>query len=123
MGHYMHSVPGRLRVKIPHLRNNASKCKSATTMLLNLEGVREVEANCLTGSLVVRYDERLTDVDCIITALEDNHHFESQEAADTGQYIQKAAVKAGESVGKAVFSWAAGRALERGAFGLLAAIL
>ena len=123
MGYYLHSVPGRLRVKIPQLRNNTGRCQEVQALLLGLEGVQDVEANCLTGSVLVRYDTDFISAESIVTALENERHFLSSQAADNTQYITKAVTNAGESVGKAVFGWAIGKALERSAFGLLSALI
>ena len=123
MGYYLHSVPGRLRVKIPQLRNNTGRCQEVQALLLGLEGVQDVEANCLTGSVLVRYDTDFIAGESIVYALEEENHFVASQAANNTQYIQKVATTAGQNVGKAVFSWAIGKALERSAFGLLAALI
>jgi len=121
--YYLHSVPGRLRIRIPHLKNSTSRCQEVQALLLGLVGVEDVSAKCLTGSIVIRYDSEIITSDEILRALKEEKHFEPSRAADTDEYIQKMAVSAGESVGKAVFGWALGKALERSALGLLAAII
>ena len=121
--YYLHSVPGRIRVKIPQLRSNASRCQEVQVLLLGLVGVEDVSANCLTGSIVIRYDNEIISAEEILCALKEENHFEPSQAAGTNQYIQKMATSAGESMGKAMFGWALGKVIESSALGLLAAII
>jgi hypothetical protein len=123
MSYYIHSVPGRLRIKLPQLKSNLPHCQEVQALLLGLEGVQDVEANCLTGSMLVRYDPKFITFDCIMMALEEEEHIHSRQAIDSDQYIRKAVNTAGQTVGKAVFSWAVSKALERSSFGLLAALI
>ncbi|MCB2186048.1 MAG: hypothetical protein KQJ78_06495 [Deltaproteobacteria bacterium] len=123
MKYYVHSVPGRLRLKIPELRNNTYQCQETQALLLGLEGVQDVQANCLTGSVLVHYDEAFISSADITSALEENDLFAAHLALGPEEYRKKAAVHAGEAVGKALFGWAVGRALERASFGLLAAFI
>ncbi len=47
-----HSTPGRSRVKVPSRKGNAAYFSNLKDHFTHLEGVREVEANALTGSVV-----------------------------------------------------------------------
>ncbi|HEV3104647.1 MAG TPA: hypothetical protein VGZ01_03035 [Trinickia sp.] len=66
--HY-HLVPGRLRVKLARLKRNEAKARLAVRQLRTLDGVRDVSANTLTGSLVVRFDPAVTKVARMLDAL------------------------------------------------------
>lgn len=123
MSYYIHSVPGRLRVKIPQLKNNLPGCQEVQALLLGLEGVQDVEANCLTGSVLVRYDPKFITYEAICNALEAENHFHSSLASDSNHYLNKAAVNAGQTVSKVMLSWVVSQALERSTFGLLAALI
>ena len=57
MSHYLHHVPGRLRVKAAALKNNAGKAVQAGALLEDIPGIEAVEVNAVTGSMLVRYDE------------------------------------------------------------------
>jgi hypothetical protein len=53
-----HHVRGRIRVKLPSARGNAELLKQVADSLAAAEGIRSIECNINTGSLVVHYDER-----------------------------------------------------------------
>ena len=60
----VHSIPGRLRIKV----NNASKIpqeakeydKYVVQGLKTLDGIKDVEFNYITGSVVITYDTKKT---------------------------------------------------------------
>jgi heavy-metal-associated domain-containing protein len=54
--HIAHHVPGRLRFRIPDAKGNPERLEQARTALEVLEGVRSVDVNPLTGSVVIEYD-------------------------------------------------------------------
>jgi Heavy metal associated domain 2 len=56
MSHYVHHVPGRVRIRNKAFKNNDENAAAVRRLLQDLAGVREIELNCLTGSLLVRYD-------------------------------------------------------------------
>ena len=61
MSFYLHHVPGRLRLRMPELRGKRIACDDAKRLAGSIPGVIEAEANPITGSLLVFYDEqRLT---------------------------------------------------------------
>lgn len=57
MSHYLHHVPGRLRVKTRTLKNGGERAIEAQEILGTLTGVEAIELNPITGSMLVRYDE------------------------------------------------------------------
>jgi hypothetical protein len=57
MSHYLHHVPGRLRVKTQTLKNGGERAIEARQLLEDLAGVEAIELNQVTGSMLVRYDE------------------------------------------------------------------
>jgi copper chaperone CopZ len=69
MSHYVHSIPGRLRVRSRAFRNHPENAKTARSLLGNLEGVRSVDANLITGSLLIGYDEKIVDATRLLGAL------------------------------------------------------
>lgn len=51
----VHHVPGRVRVRIPHARHNAALLTQIRDFVCDLHGVRQVDINAYTGSIVVHY--------------------------------------------------------------------
>lgn len=56
MSHYVHHVPGRLRVRSKNFRCNSSTVQLIEAQLRNTDGVLDVKYNDRTGSLTIQYD-------------------------------------------------------------------
>jgi copper chaperone CopZ len=56
MSHYLHNLPGRLRLKTRSLKNSEDKAAEIRALLRQLPGIETIEINLLTGSMLVRYD-------------------------------------------------------------------
>lgn len=52
----VHSVPGRLRVRIPWMRRDARAAAEIRSAVASIPALRTVATNIVTGSLVVTYD-------------------------------------------------------------------
>jgi copper chaperone CopZ len=122
MTYYLHSVPGRLRVKIPQLRHRPAMA-AVIGEALSFDGVRDVKIKPLTGSVVVHYDPALLDEARILQALAASGHFDPSRAISCDTHLQAATSKVAQKCGRAVFGWAVGRALEANGLGLLAAFI
>jgi len=58
----MHHVPGRIRLHVPIIRKlPVSTLKKLSTLPVP-EGVKDVSANPITGSLVITYDPQRVDI-------------------------------------------------------------
>ena len=69
MTHHVHYVPGRLRIRIPRLKRNAEEARILTKALSRVSGVRSVEVNLLTGSLLVHYDPCVSNAAAVLSAV------------------------------------------------------
>lgn len=56
----VHFTPGRLRVRVDHLKDNPALANQVQDLLAGVEGVETVKANALTGSLLIQYDPAQT---------------------------------------------------------------
>jgi hypothetical protein len=122
MTYYLHSVPGRLRVKIPQLRHRPAMAAEISETL-SMGGIHEVKIRSLTGSVVVLYDAALLDDAQILAILDASGHFDANQAVCCDTRIEAATSKVAQKCGRAVFGWAVGRALEANGLGLLAAFI
>jgi len=52
----VHAIPGRARVRIDFLKRNPAVARRLSERLANLPGMRRVEANALTGTVLLLYD-------------------------------------------------------------------
>jgi len=112
MSYYMHSVPGRLRVKTPEVKGNQDKARDVECLLNGCQGVNEVSVNPLTGSIVVNYDRRAVTDRTLVSMLETNGYFKADKALTNDEYIHGAASKAGKVVWNALLGSFVGMALE-----------
>ena len=78
MSYYIHSIPGRLRVKTPLVKGNQEKARDVEGLLNCFQGVDKASANPLTGSIVVNYDSTAVNDRSIIDLLEDKGYFKSE---------------------------------------------
>lgn len=56
MRHYIHHLPGRLRIRLAGVKGNANEARSLELLLQEQKGVASVEANPLTGSVLIYYN-------------------------------------------------------------------
>jgi copper chaperone CopZ len=64
-----HELPGRLRFSLPGLRGDAERAAALRDALAGLAGVQAVNANALTGSVLVRHDGDAATRDRIVGAI------------------------------------------------------
>lgn len=122
MEYYVHQVPGRLRVRIPEIRRNVPKA-AEVKCLLDIHGVNRLRVNHLTGSVIVIFDPASTCADQLLNLLKEKGLYDSSRAITCDDQIQRVANQAASKVGRAVFSYAVGKALEASGFRLLAALI
>ncbi len=56
---YVHTLEGRLRIKVPEVKGAPSKAQEVECHLAQSHGVDEVSANPVTGSVLILYNSRL----------------------------------------------------------------
>jgi Heavy metal associated domain 2 len=67
----VHAIPGRLRLKIAQLRDNPELARELYERLSGRRGIQRVEANALTGSVLVLYDaEEITSLESVLALAE-----------------------------------------------------
>jgi hypothetical protein len=64
-----HHVPGRLRLRSPALKGNASASEQARHQLAQIRGVRATSANPVTGSVLLEYDPSVLSAGKVIDLL------------------------------------------------------
>src|SRR5205085_1498129 len=63
----LHAVPGRVRVHVPALAGYGAR--SVEAQVRRALGVRDVDANPLTGRVLVQVDAHRTDIDDLLAAI------------------------------------------------------
>jgi hypothetical protein len=123
MSHYIHSVPGRLRVKIPAIKHRPYAACKVENLFEHLEGITSVQAKALTGSLKISYDPESVDLKRLLNILSTNGYIDSvpQKQNKSSQYA--VATRLTQACGKALINWAVSKGLESRGLGLLAVII
>jgi len=57
----LHALPGRVRLKLHRLKNNTSFAAEIQRDLPKVLGIKHLEANPQTGSLLIEYDPNVLD--------------------------------------------------------------
>jgi hypothetical protein len=92
-------------------------------MLLRIEGIRSVEVNPVTGSMVIRYSPDLTDSEQILSLIESAGYFDSMKAVTNDEYIHAKATKTGRVIWGAISGAFMETALEKSALSLIAILI
>ena len=69
MSHYIHHVPGRLRVRCPSLRANSPRIRTVCEVLKSRDGVHGIECKKHAGSITIHYYSEVTNADDLIALL------------------------------------------------------
>jgi len=123
MSYYIHNVPGRLRIKSPVIKNNKDIADELKKSLSTIQGIAAVDINPTTGSLLVNYNYKIVKYNDIVDLLQRKGYFDASKAINNDEYLQRAAEKAGNIIGKSMFSTFAGMALEKTPFSFLTILI
>jgi len=119
----MHDVPGRLRIKTPFIKGNENLAKHVERFLEQINGIRSITTNPLTGSIIMTYDEKKLTSQMLLDTLKTRGIFNPDKALTNDQYIRSNASKAGQIVYKAVVGAFVEKAFEGSALSLLTVLL
>ncbi len=123
MRYYLHETPGRLRIKIPGLRGKPEATRAVQEELLDLDGIQEVSANAVTGSIVVISDRDVPASQPVLDRLQALGYIDASRGEPAARYNDQALSRAGAAMGKALVGMAVERALGPRGLSFLAALL
>ncbi|MBM2837636.1 MAG: uncharacterized protein HW415_261 [Deltaproteobacteria bacterium] len=123
MDHYIHDVPGRLRVKNPVFKGKGWIAEEVGGLLRQIKGILSTDINIVTGSIVINYDPRTVHSREILGVLRRASYFDPSRAVTNDQYIHSAVTKAGHVVKKALFGTFVEKAFEGSALSYLAILI
>jgi hypothetical protein len=122
MAYDAHPIPGRLRVRIPAVCKDP-KPAADIQCLLGLSGVDNIQVNPLTGSVVVTFDTATVTHEQLLERLKEKGYYDCDRVVTCDDKIQRASQFAAAKVGRAMFGYAVGKALESSGLSLLAALV
>jgi copper chaperone CopZ len=115
--HYLHKAEGRLRVKIAGLKRSPERAFDIETNLRSVDGVTEINANPLTGNLLVLFEPEDTSHEQIISHLKEAGYLKApQKVAKSGGGDHNGLTKA---IGDMIIQMAVEAALKRLIFAII----
>ena len=123
MAHYIHHIPGRLRVRNPMFKDNPPLLEEARHCFQDAAGIKQVSANALTGSLTVRYDPDTLSPDRILQIFEECEYVDTKRAHTLDTHLNESFNKAGKYVGRAALSVMVDTALKGSGLSFLSALI
>ncbi len=85
MTDYLHALDGRIRIKITGVKGSPATAGEVTGYLLRSRGIDEVNANHITGNVLILYDTRQISQDRIFNLLQDAGYLEKTARVPAGQ--------------------------------------
>jgi hypothetical protein len=67
-------IPGRLRLRLEQLKGNAVLCERAQREIMAVQGIKSVETNPGTGSILLLYDSKTAKDPAAVNRLFDTFH-------------------------------------------------
>lgn len=122
MVHYIHHVPGRLRVKTPVLKGATATARRVEAVILREPGVLSAETNAITGSIVIRYELRTTSPRTLLRTLHEQGMI-SESALDEQAVTRTGVSQSGNPIADALVEKLIGAVIERSAVALIGALI
>ena len=123
MSYYVHSVPGRLRVKIPSLKNRPHRCCEVQQVLDGIAEIDRVSVNRAIGSVVINYNPDAIESRHLLDILAEKGYIDVKTIGAPDNGPVSASSKTGHAVGKVLLGWAVGKALEPTGLSFLASFI
>jgi copper chaperone CopZ len=121
---YVHHVPGRLRVRSSSLKRDTRRVVEIKRHLLTIPGIASVDANPVTGSLTICFDEGATTPASLLAALSaQGFSMPSQQDRTPQMTINPVARRVFENAGKAASVYLLEKAVEKSVMLLVTALL
>jgi hypothetical protein len=120
---HVHSVPGRLRIRLPRLKGRPEAAGPVCAGVERLFGVRSARTNPVTGSIVVEYDPAALEDQTILEHLVEVGEIPHTRLPRHGEVAGRKVGQVGQAIGMAIARNAFERTLEGSALSLLALVL
>lgn len=88
--HYLHVTGGRLRIKIPQVKNSHDVGQKIELRLANLRGVTKVQANRLTGNVLVLFNSKCIRHEDIVEVIRKQGYLKEPKAPQRASRVDSA---------------------------------
>ncbi len=123
MNHYVHNVPGRLRLRNPLFKNSAVHYDVQKALVNMGHGIGTADFNTTTGSLLINYDPKEINHEDILNTLERTGFYHPDKMVTNDQVVHHMTAKAFKLVSKTVSGALIESALEGTGLSFLAILL
>lgn len=123
MSHYIHHIPGRLRIKTPLVKRNYNLAQEVQELLNPIKGVQSVLINSVTGSILIEYSAEMVAPGAIQNLLKKAGYLDLSKTVTQDQYIQAKVSKTAKILWSAVSGAFVETALQGSSLSLLALLL
>ncbi len=123
MSHYVHIVPGRMRVKIPLVKRKRESAEHIEQLVRQFRGIKSCSVNVITGSILILYDPETINSDVILDRFENEGFFDRSKMISSDEHIDGALTKVGEFLGKVIFSACVEKAFQGSVFSYITALI
>ena len=100
----VHLLPGRVRFKIPLMVGRDEELKTATTQIAKIKGVRWVDYNKISGSVLINFEENAIQADLLFAALIRLLGLDHELQKAPASYINTEIRSIAESLNQAIYS-------------------
>jgi hypothetical protein len=96
MTNYLHALDGRMRIKINMVKGSSGAAAEITRYLLSCHGIEQVNANPVTGNVLILYNNQLISQKGILSRLQEAGYLErtTPMAASQGEGLVAVVAKA-----------------------------
>src|SRR5918999_5791051 len=103
MTNYVHSIPGRLRVKTASVKKSPEQADRAKKLLALIPGVYSVQTNTVTGSVLVLYSPKDASCDHLLGVIGELGDLEQPKPINFVEILEEPLVKGGRAIGRLLF--------------------
>jgi len=123
MKQYIHSVPGRLRVKTPIVKRNIKMAKHVEKFISQLRGVNSVYSNITTGSVLIKYDSKIINHNIILNIFKKHGLISKEQTISLDEHINETASKAGYALRKIILGTVVEKVIKNSALSFFSPLL
>ncbi len=123
MQHYIHHVPGRVRMKNPLFKNNPALLQEVEACFNEAEGISGIESTALTGSVVIHYDPEVLPERHMVEMLHECRFIDYSRAVSLDHRMKTTLDQAGRYMGKIGLSLFMDRTLSGTGLSFITALL
>ena len=97
---YLHVVPGRLKIKGEEFKKRANLKEKLKSELNIFDGIKDIEYNPNTGSIIIWYDQKALSATTIIEHLERVGFLNQKNLLSHEDYLIHTSLNFGKRIGK-----------------------